>query len=105
MTDVDSVFQVQSFGNCGNIGSIGIHAVAIRRLRGASMATAIMGNYSITVPQEKHHLRVPIVSGEGPAVVEEERLTCALVLEINLSAIFGCDCCHGMVYLSCFGMW
>jgi hypothetical protein len=38
------------------------------------MASTIVSDHSKTMFEEEHHLTVPVVSAERPAVVKEERL-------------------------------
>jgi hypothetical protein len=58
------------------------------------MPTAIMRDYPITVVQKKHHLRIPVVCGERPAMVEEQRLTRSPILKVNLRTVFHCNRVH-----------
>ena len=51
------------------------------------MATTIVSNHAVTVPQEKHHLGVPIVRVQRPAMMEDERPARSPILVVNLSAI------------------
>ena len=92
------ILQIKRLDEFGNVGGVGIHVVPIDRLRGTAVPAAIMGDYPITVVQKEHHLRVPVVCGERPAMVEEERLTCAPILKVNLRAVFHCDRVHGISF-------
>jgi hypothetical protein len=74
MADVDGILQVQRIGQRGDIGDIGVHVMPRRALGRAAMATAVMGDDAIAFRQEEHHLRVPVVAGERPAVVEDDGL-------------------------------
>jgi hypothetical protein len=51
------------------------------------MAATVVGDHPKTMFQEEHHLTVPIVRAQWPAVMEEERLTGAPILVEDLSAI------------------
>jgi hypothetical protein len=51
------------------------------------MPAAIMGNHPVTVVEKEHHLRIPVVRRERPAVMEKKRLTCAPILKVNLRAV------------------
>jgi hypothetical protein len=94
VTDVDRVHQVELFGQFSDIRGISIHVVAGGRLAGTSMATTVVGDYPITLRQEKHHLIVPVVGAEWPAVVENDRLSLAPILVKNLGAVLGDDRAH-----------
>ena len=63
MTDVNSVLEIKRFHEFGNVGSVCVHVVAVRRLRRTTVPTAIMSDYPVTARQEEHHLCVPVVSG------------------------------------------
>ena len=38
------------------------------------MAAAVVGDDPVAVLEEEHHLRVPVVGAQRPAVVEHDRL-------------------------------
>jgi hypothetical protein len=59
------------------------------------VAAAIMGNASIAARSEKEHLIFKGVRGERPAVTENDRLSLAPVVVIDLRAVFGRDRAHG----------
>lgn len=64
----------------------------ITDLARATMTSAIMRYYTISLRQEEEHLVVPIISAQGPSVMENNRLGVlwAPVLEKNRHAVF-CD--------------
>src|SRR5947209_8923924 len=68
----------------GEIIRVMIHVVAIGRLARASMPAPVMRDDAIAMVQEKHHLRVPIVRSEWPAVRKHDRLSLTPVLVENL---------------------
>ena len=45
--------------------------MALGGLGRAAMAAAIMGDHAVALGQEEHHLGVPVVGAQRPAVVEE----------------------------------
>jgi hypothetical protein len=53
-----------------------------------------MSNDAIAKSKKKHHLGIPIVCGQGPAVVEEQRLPCAPILVKDLGTVLGDDRAH-----------
>jgi hypothetical protein len=69
--DVDRLSKIERFGE---LGDIGIHVVAGRSLRGATMAPAIMGDDAIALVEEERHLRVPIIGAKRPAMMEDDGL-------------------------------
>src|SRR6266436_7576374 len=77
-----------------------IHVVAIGRLARTSMPAPIMRDDAIAMVQEKHHLRVPIVRSERPAVRKHNRLSFTPVLIENLCAVLRRDRAHGLSSLS-----
>src|SRR3546814_13805588 len=66
---------------------VGIHLVAVPGLAGAAVAAAIMANGAIALGGEEHHLRLPGIGTEGPAVAEHHRLPAAPVLVVELGAV------------------
>src|SRR4249919_649921 len=58
------------------------------------MAAPVVGDDAVALRQEEHHLGVPIVAGERPAMVEHDRLARAPVLVIDLGAGFRSDRLH-----------
>jgi hypothetical protein len=73
------------------------------------MAAAIMGDATIAIGSQKHHLSFPAIRTQGPSVAEYHRLSCAPVLVIDLHTVFRRNRAHclpsllfaGMVNLSC----
>src|SRR6266516_2437824 len=71
--------------------------MAATGLGGAAMAAPVVGYDAIAVLEEEQHLRVPIICRQRPAVTENDGLTRAPVLEIDLCSIFGGDRVHGFL--------
>src|SRR5439155_17917434 len=80
-----------------------IHIVAIGPLARTSMPAPIMRDDAIAMVQEKHHLRVPIVCSERPAVRKHNRLSFTPVLVENLCAVLRRDRAHGLSSFSEMG--
>src|SRR5271170_939189 len=88
MTDVNGILQVEMCRQCRKIVRIMIHVMPVGNLRRPSMAAAIMSNDPIAVVEEEHHLRVPVIARQWPAMAEHDRLTFAPVFEKNPCTIF-----------------
>src|SRR5690242_6328758 len=58
------------------------------------MASSIMGDTAITALRQKEHLVLEGVGAQRPAVTEDNRLSLAPVLVIDLRSIFGRDRTH-----------
>src|SRR3546814_8555176 len=84
MADEDRVFEVQMLDQRRQVVGVGIHLVAVPGLAGAAVAAAIMANGAIALGGEEHHLRLPGIGTEGPAVAEHHRLPAAPVLVVEL---------------------
>src|SRR5262249_60087145 len=82
-------------GDCGGVGGIVVHVVAVRNLARASMAATVDTDHAIAMVDEEQHLGIPVVGAERPAMMEDNRLAVAPVLVKNLDAILGRDCTHG----------
>src|SRR3546814_10565808 len=77
---------------------IGVHLVAGISLGRAAMATAVMGDDAIALFEEEHHLGVPVIGAERPAMVEHDGLRGLRtpVLVENLGTVLGGDiAAHG----------
>ena len=65
------------------------------------MSTAIVGNDPVTVLQEEHHLVIPVISAQRPAMMENNRLTFAPIFVKYLGAVLGGDRAHGFPLVCC----
>src|SRR5216683_841402 len=65
-----------------------------RRLARSPVAAAVMGDGAIAVRREKEHLVFKRVSAERPSVTEDNRLSAAPVLIVDLGAVLGCKGRH-----------
>ena len=63
MADMDRIFQVQMLRKSSQIVGVMIHIVAVGGLCGATVATAVMGDYAIALTQKEQQLGVPVVRG------------------------------------------
>ena len=88
VTDMNSVFEIEMPSQLGQVVGVVIHVVAVAALRGPAMSAPVVGYDAITLVEEEHHLRVPIVGGQRPTVAEYHGLTLAPVLVINLDSVF-----------------
>jgi hypothetical protein len=94
--DVDGVVEIEVRGQRGQVVGIMIHVVAVAGLGGASVPAAVMGDDSVAVVEEEHHLVVPVVGRERPAVAEDDRLARAPVLVEDIGAVSGSDGSHAV---------
>src|ERR1700759_1249971 len=69
VTDVDGIPEVQFRYDSGCIRGVGVHVMSFVRLGRAAVPTAVVGDDTISVMEEKHHLSVPVIRGEGPAMM------------------------------------
>src|SRR6202011_3917328 len=99
MADVNGIAKIQLFNQFVYVSSVCVHLVAGNGLCGAPMSAAVMSDNAVSALEKEHHLSVPVVCRERPAMVEEQRLASAPVLVKNLSAVFRGDRCHGMTSL------
>src|SRR5205085_339784 len=94
MADVNGILQAEMRGQSRKVVCIMVHVMALARLAGATVTTAIMGDHSIAVIWKEQHLRVPVIGRERPAMREHHRLTRTPILVINLGAVLGLDRWH-----------
>ena len=90
------VFQMEPVDQLGHVVGILVHVVAVPGLVRTAMAAAVMGDNAVAVSAEEHHLGVPGVGRERPAMREQDRLPIAPVLIENLRAVLGGDHAHGV---------
>jgi hypothetical protein len=91
---VNRIPQVELLGQRDEIVGIRVHLVAVPRLRGAPVPSAIVGNAAKAAGREEDHLGIPVVGAERPAVAEDDGLPAALVLIEALWAILRRDRAH-----------
>ncbi len=86
----------------GNVRGVVVHVVAIADLARTAVAAPIMGDDAVALADEVQHLRVPVVGGQRPAVMEHDRLRVpgAPILVVDLDAVFGADEAHGFVAIA-----
>src|SRR5665647_1976173 len=97
---MDRVLQVKRFHQCREVVGVGIHFVAAPRLARSAMAAAVMADAAVSVGAQKHHLVLPGVRAQRPAVAEDHGLATAPVLVVDLRAVFRRYRGHGMLSLS-----
>lgn len=68
---------IAATARCGDVGGIVVPVVAVAHLARTAMPAPIMRDYAKSLVEEIGHLRVPVIAGERPAVVEEDRLRVA----------------------------
>lgn len=104
---VPNMDRVPEFEMCHqgrDIGRVGVHLVAVFRLGGTSVSAAIMGDHAKALVEEEQHLRVPLVGRERPAVVKDDGLALAPVLEEDLRPVGRLDEAAAHPGCSCWGL-
>ena len=94
---MNGVLQIEMRGDSREVIRIMIHIVAVGRLRRAPVTAAVMCDDAKAVIQEEHHLGVPIVRAQRPAVREDYRLSASPVLVEDVNAVFGLNRVHFLV--------
>ncbi|MNO02222.1 hypothetical protein D3C81_2225540 [compost metagenome] len=59
------------------------------------MTATVVGDDPVALGCQEDHLRLPAVGVQRPAVTEDNRLTGAPVLVVNLDAVAGSEGAHG----------
>jgi hypothetical protein len=95
---MDGIAQIERVGQRDDIGDIAVHVVTARRLGRTAMPAAVMRDNTIALLDEEHHLRVPVIRAERPAVVEHDdgRIHVAPVLVEDFGLVDGGDERHSM---------
>src|SRR4051794_41634941 len=96
MADMDRLLEAQMLCQRREIRSVVIHVMAGGNLGGTAMPAPVMGDDAKSLVQEEHHLCVPIVRRQWPAVRKHHRLARTPVLVENLNAVLGLDGAHGV---------
>src|SRR2546426_12841137 len=81
-------------GERGEVIGVVIHIVSVAGLARSSVTSSIMCDDSIAMIQEKHHLSVPVIRTQRPAMAEDNWLSFSPILVIDLRAVFSRDCRH-----------
>src|SRR5215467_776657 len=100
VADVDGILEIKRFHQFGDVRSVRVHVMANRCLRGTAMPAPIMSDNPVAVSQEEHHLGIPVVGGERPAMVEDKWLPGSPILVENFCAVFCRDGGHRKVLLT-----
>src|SRR5450631_1866263 len=94
VADMDSILEIEMRRHLGEVIGIVIHVVAVADLAGPAVAAAVMSNDAIAVIEKEQHLRIPIVGRQRPTMAEDDGLTFAPVLIVDLYPVAGCNCTH-----------
>jgi hypothetical protein len=90
VADMDGILQIEMLVNGAGVGGVMVHVVPVADLGRATMASAIMGDDAVALVEEVEHLRIPVVGGQGPAVMEGNRLSALrtpVVVEISTPSL------------------
>ena len=71
-----------------------IHVMTVAALGGAAVPAAVVSDHPEPLAEEEHHLGVPIIGRQWPAVAKHDGLTFAPVLVEDFNAVFGGDRTH-----------
>src|ERR1700733_9527046 len=94
MSDMHCLLEIKMRGKRCQVVGVMIHVMTAVGLGGTPVSAPIVGDDAKAMLEEEHHLVVPIIGRQRPAVAEDDGLTFAPVLVINLSAVFRHDHCH-----------
>src|ERR1700747_2287185 len=94
VADMDSILEVEMRRHRGEVIGIVIHVVAVADLAGPAVAAAVMSNDAIALIEEEQHLRIPIIGRQRPTMTEDDGLTFAPVLIVDLYPVADCNCPH-----------
>lgn len=85
VADVDRVAQIEVLDHGPQVVGVVVHVVPVADLGRAPLAAAVGGGDAVALVEEEQHLVVPVVRGERPTVAEDDRLTRAPVLVIDVA--------------------
>ncbi len=101
MTDMNDVLEVQGLDNGEGVRGVMVHVVTTVDLGGATVAATVVRDDTEALLHEEQHLRIPVIGGQGPSVVEHDGL-CVLwapVLEKDLCSVLRCHGVHGVSFV------
>src|ERR1700682_266194 len=82
---------MQGFDERREVVGISVHFISIPGLARSAMAAAVMRDTAETFVGQKNHLVFPGICAERPAMAENDGLSLAPVLVVDLRAVFGRD--------------
>src|SRR3984893_70072 len=93
MANVHGVLQIKMRGQSRKVVGVVIHVMAATSLSGAAMASSVVGYDAIAVLEKEQHLRVPVIDRQRPAMTEDDGLSFApvLIIDVDVSSIFFSD--------------
>src|SRR3569833_2750501 len=91
MTNQEGGPQVEGADQRGKILGEGVVVVSLPGLAGPAMAAAIEGHATKAVRRHEHHLVVPDICGERPAMADDDGCSAAPVLVVDLGPILAYD--------------
>jgi hypothetical protein len=103
MADMHRILQVQARGQRREVVGIVIHVMAAPDLTRAAVAAPVMCDDAEAVTLEEKHLCIPVIGRKRLAMAEDNRLTRAPVLVVDLCAVLGGDRAHPVDPLACSG--
>src|SRR5436309_7666582 len=80
--------------------------MAVARLGGSAVASSVMGDDAIAVFEEEQHLRVPVIGRQRPTMAEDDGLSFApvLIIDVDVGSVLRSDCNVGHGNLSLFSV-
>src|SRR5262249_7197961 len=94
MADKHRAVQIECLRQGSEIVGIGIEVVALPRLARTPVTAPIMRDTAITALGEEEHLVFERIGAQRPAMAEDDGLTRAPILVVDLGAVFGSDRAH-----------
>jgi hypothetical protein len=85
--DVNSILQIKGLNQGRQVVGIGIHVITGPGLARAAMAPTIVCDDAEAMLTEKKHLVIPGIGAEWPAVAEDDRLTLAPILVVEIDGL------------------
>ncbi len=94
MADMNGVLEIEKRGQGREVVGVVIHVVPVGRLTGPAVAAAVVGDNAIAMIEEEHHLRIPVIGRQRPAMTEHDGLTRSPILVVDLGAVLGLEGGH-----------
>src|SRR5439155_10915668 len=103
MTDMYRILQVEMRGHRCEIVGIVVHVVPVAGLRRPAVTAPVMRDDTVAASHEEHHLRIPVICREWPAMAENDGLPLSPILVEDLNAVLRLDFAHGVLSFALAG--
>src|SRR5580700_2169022 len=100
MPNMDGLLEVEMIDELSEVVGIGIEIISVPRLAGPAVAAPVMGDAPVAVRHQEKHLIFKRVGAERPPVAEDDGLTRAPIVVVDLRTVLSRKRGHDRSFLS-----